>query len=564
MRTRPLTSARAIGPVRVAEPRPRRPFRLDATTLAMARASAVLALEPSAIGALFTLQASEPAMSRDERGVAVVSVMGPLSQRADEYDCGFGDGYDKITERVQRACDDPNARAIVLRIDSPGGDVAGLQEAVRQMRAAIDRSGKPCAVYVDELAASAAYWIASSLATAGIVVPESGGVGSVGTIASLVDESEALEHEGVKVELIRDPPGKAAGHPFQPITELARERLTAQVREATTRFVAAVAAARGLAPDAVRALDGDVRYGAAAIDAGLADQVGSFDDAVTRALSKRTAAAKASATAPAARATCTRHPMRARRAQALRAAGDTTMPDFTKLIDACNAASAATKKCAEQCDKTAEIAATGIEADVMSAAEACMAACDECCVACDACMVECAAVTGQPMPESAAAAMFVATGKRTIGEAVGAIEGMKSQAAQVKALTAMVEKITGERASEKAAKLLDDAQRSRKFGGGEVAVAARAKAEGLFARFGLSALEAHVDALVPVAGADAPAQEPQANGRAADAAKPAAAIGKAYENLTPSEKHALRSQDEDSYQALRADWISRGKPASAA
>ena len=142
MRTRPLASTRALAPTVAAKaaepaaPRPRRPFRLDATTLAMARASAVLALEPSAIGALFSLQASEPAMSRDERGVAVVSIMGPLSQRADEYDCGFGDGYDKITARVQRACDDASTRALVLRIDSPGGDVAGLQEAVRQMRAA--------------------------------------------------------------------------------------------------------------------------------------------------------------------------------------------------------------------------------------------------------------------------------------------------------------------------------------------------------------------------------------------------------------------------------------------
>lgn len=577
MRTRPLASTRALAPTvaATAAPRPRRPFRLDATTLAMARASAVLALDPSAIGALFSLQASEPAMSRDERGVALVSIIGPLSQRADEYDCGFGDGYDKITARVQRACEDKNSRAIVLRIDSPGGDVAGLQEAVRQMRAAIDASGKPCAVYVDELAASAAYWIASALSTAGIVVPESGGVGSVGTIASLVDESEALEHEGVKIELIRDPPGKAAGHPYQPITDLARERLTGQVREATARFVAAVSAARGLAPDVVRGLDGDVRYGAAAVEAGLADKVGSFDDAITLALAKRPQAAKA-APAPAARATGNRTPTRARRAPALRAEGPTTMADYTKLIDACKAASAATKKCAEQCDKTAEIAATGVEADTMAAAEACMAACDECCVACDACMVECAAVTGQPMPESAAAAMFAATGKRTIGEAVGAIEAMKSQASRLSALAGEVAQMKAKAARDEATKLLDDAQRSRKFGGGEAATAARAKAEGLFAKFGLDALQAHLDALTPagVAAHEAPV-EPETKGRAADSAKdatpPAKAEspkhdGKTFEQMTPREKHALRAsgpEGERTYQAMRAEWESRGKPKAA-
>ena len=240
------------------------------------------------------------------------------------------------------------------------------------------------------------------------------------------------------------------------------------------------------------------------------------------------------------------------------------MADYTKLIDACKAASAATKKCAEQCDKTAEIAATGVEADTMAAAEACMAACDECCVACDACMVECAAVTGQPMPESAAAAMFAATGKRTIGEAVGAIEAMKSQASRLSALAGEVAQMKAKAARDEATKLLDDAQRGRKFGGGEAAAAARAKAEGLFAKFGLDALQAHLDALTPVGvvASEAPV-EPETKGRSADSAAPLPADGRRFEQMSAADKHALRAAGPDgerTYQALRSDWESRGKP----
>lgn len=568
MRTRPLTSARALGPVRVAEPRPRRPFVLDARALARAGASRVLAIAPEAIGALHTLAAAPPAKAKaDPRGVSEVRIFGPLSQRGSDYDCGFGDGYDALEARIAEAVSDPDTRALVVRIDSPGGDVAGLEQAVGRMRAVLARSGKPCAVYVDELAASAAYWIASALATAGIVVPESGGVGSIGCIAAIVDETGALAKEGIAVELVRDPPGKAASHSYGPLTDLARARVAAEVGEAAARFTDAVSAARGIKAADVRALDGDVLRGSKAVAAGLADRVGSFGDAVALAMGAIAPAARTAARAMT--PTTTARTPRTKTDPRTRAAlpGDSRM-DPKALIDALAACSEACKAHAQTCDKTAEIAASGSPEEIAAAAAECMqsaAACDE---AMSACKAACAEASGQAMPmdedEEAYKALLAATGRRTLGEALGALEAMKGQKARLESLTAEVAKITGEREREKAAKLLDDAQRSRKFGGGEVAVAARAKAEGLFARFGLSALEAHVDALVPVAGADAPAQEPQANGRAADAAKPSAAIGKPYEQLTPAEKHALRAGDEDSYQALRADWISRGKPASAA
>lgn len=571
MRTRPLTSARALGPVRVAEafaPKPRRPFVLDARALARAGASRVLAIAPEAIGALHTLAAAPPAKAKaDPRGVSEVRVFGPLSQRGSEFDCGFGDGYDAIEGRIAEAVSDPDTRALVVRIDSPGGDVAGLEQAVGRMRAVITRSGKPCAVYVDELAASAAYWIACSLSTAGIVVPESGGVGSIGCIAALVDETGALAKEGIAVELVRDPPGKAASHSYGPLTDIARARVAAEVGDAAARFTDAVAAARGIKATDVRALDGDVLRGSKAVAAGLADRVGSFGDAVALAMGSIAPAARAAASATTTTTTArtSRTPTKARARAA--AAGETSM-DPKALIDALNACSQACSAHAQKCDQTAEIAQSGSPEEIAAAAGECLQSAVECDKAIDACQMACAEASGQPMPadddDQAAKALYAATGKRTLGEAIGALEAMKGQAAQLRQLAGEVATMKAARERETATKLLDDAQRGRKFGGGEAATAARAKAEGLFARFGLAALEAHVDALVPVAGSPAPAQEPKTEGRAADSAKPGAKVEKPYEKLTPGEKHALRSADPDTYEALRADWVSRGKPASAA
>jgi ClpP class serine protease len=246
---------------------------VGATELAKARASDVLALDPRVLaGGGVELQEAAPTSSATG-AVGLLTIDGPIAQRAVSDLCGFVDGYDAITERFSELARSPEVSAIVVRICSPGGDVAGLEVAVSEMRRQRDASGKPVAIYVDELAASAAYWIAAALATEGIYLPEAGMVGSIGCIGALVDVTGALEQEGVKVTLVRSPAGKAESHPHGPVSALAEERTRARVEAAAGRFVAAVSAARGLEAGAVRALDGDVLGGAAAVAAGLADGV---------------------------------------------------------------------------------------------------------------------------------------------------------------------------------------------------------------------------------------------------------------------------------------------------
>jgi ClpP class serine protease len=263
--------------------------QLDSKALLRARASSVLAIDEATFKRGVMLQTAAPkpyategtgAKAADK--VAVVTVMGPLAAKSFADVCGYVDGYDAIAARFSAAISNPEVGAVILAIDSPGGDVAGLEEAVASMRQARDAAGKDVFVYVDELAASAAYWIAAGVGTH-VTAPGSALVGSIGCIGALVDETAALEKEGLKVTLIREPAGKAEGHSLGPVTELAMERATALVKSAAGRFYDAVAGYRSQKAKDVKALNGAVLEAPAALEAGLIDAVGGRDAVVQRA-----------------------------------------------------------------------------------------------------------------------------------------------------------------------------------------------------------------------------------------------------------------------------------------
>lgn len=259
--------------------------RLDAEALGKAGASSVLALSASAMGGVVALSTEEPDPAEKAKAaptVGVVRIEGPLAQRAAADLCAYVDGYDAIAARFALALEE--ADGVLMVIDSPGGDVAGLEEAVSRMKRAKDSSGKRVVAYVDEMAASAAYWIASGLADE-IVVPQSGRVGSIGCIGAAVDMTGAAEAAGERWTVVREPAGKAECMPFAPIGALAEERLGATVKAAAGRFYKAVSKARGLSTKDVRGLNGAMVEGRAAVDAGLADRVGTLEQAAASVLS---------------------------------------------------------------------------------------------------------------------------------------------------------------------------------------------------------------------------------------------------------------------------------------
>ena len=123
------------------------------------RTGEYLAISPDAIqrdqDGFFLMLGPDVPESERVGSVAIVHVRGALAH----YKTGGGDSYEAIEERVRAAFDDDPA-AVVLRIESPGGVVAGLNETVLRLRATSAERGIPLIAYVDEMAASAAYAIA--------------------------------------------------------------------------------------------------------------------------------------------------------------------------------------------------------------------------------------------------------------------------------------------------------------------------------------------------------------------------------------------------------------------
>lgn len=258
-----------------------------------ARLSAPTMLTPSAVDRVLALPFraatdngtasyfgdAEGAYSVDADGVATVRIEGALAQKAWSCFIFGGDGYDAIASRVSAALNDPRSRSLVLQIDSPGGEVAGCGVCADAIRAASAASGKPIVAYVDELAASAAYWLASSADA--IVTPASGMLGSIGVIAARVEEGP--DPWGRKVTLITSGARKADGHPLTALGEEELAATQAKINALADVFAGAVAARRGMGAADVRALEADVFVGADAVAKGLADRVGNLSSAVAMA-----------------------------------------------------------------------------------------------------------------------------------------------------------------------------------------------------------------------------------------------------------------------------------------
>lgn len=223
--------------------------------------------------------------------VSILGVLGVISQRAAQVDDISGPGgtsIERLTQRFRSALSDQSVRAIVLDVDSPGGGVYGVEELADEIREA--RGQKPIVAVANSLAASAAYWLASSADE--VVVTPSGEVGSVGVYAAHEDLSGLLEQEGVKVTLVHAGKFKVEGNPFEPLAEEARTAIQSRVDDYYSAFTRAVAKGRGVAPEAVRKGFGQGRVVGAkdAISQGMADREDTLDNTVRRVGGRRSAA----------------------------------------------------------------------------------------------------------------------------------------------------------------------------------------------------------------------------------------------------------------------------------
>lgn len=232
-------------------------------------ATAPLAIRPSALSIYWEWGCGPENVAVGR--ASVVTIEGPLEQRS-----SWWDGYDAILERFRAACGDANTETVVLRLDSPGGECAGLYECVRMMREAKAASGKRVVAYADESAYSAAYALACVADE--IYLPSSGGVGSVGVIAVCLSQARLLAEIGIDVAVIHAGARKADCHPAMPLSDEAIAGVQADVDELARMFRELVASSRGVDADEIAALEAGCFMGEEAIGAGLADGVMGFDE----------------------------------------------------------------------------------------------------------------------------------------------------------------------------------------------------------------------------------------------------------------------------------------------
>lgn len=213
-------------------------------------------------------------------GIAVVPIAGTLVQKLGTLKPYSGmTGYDGIRQNFLTALADPNVKAIVLDIDSPGGEVSGCFDLVDTIHRS--RGVKPIHAILNESAFSAAYAIAS--AADKIYVPRTGGTGSIGVIWAHMDWSEALTSAGFKVTFITYGDLKAAGRPELALSDESRAKFQADIDTMGELFVETVARNRNISTKAVRDTQAACYLGAQGVALGLADSV-MAPDAAFRAL----------------------------------------------------------------------------------------------------------------------------------------------------------------------------------------------------------------------------------------------------------------------------------------
>ena len=231
-------------------------------------------------------------------GKAILPVEGVLSKRVSLlHDISGGTSTEKMSIQFQAALEDPTVKEIVLHVDSPGGAVDGTKAFADQVYAA--RGKKPITAYIDGLAASAAYWIASA-ADKAYIRDSTTMVGSIGVVATHVDQSQAEAKDGIVVTEITAGKFKRADSQHAPLTTEGRAMIQDRVDALYEIFVSDIARNRGVSADTVLTdmADGRVFVGLDAIERGLVDGVATLGELLTASVPNLPVFAGATATEP--------------------------------------------------------------------------------------------------------------------------------------------------------------------------------------------------------------------------------------------------------------------------
>jgi protease IV len=219
------------------------------------------------LGAILTLVSGSPASSflslREKIGI--VNIEGAIT-----------DSEPVVTQLVQFR-KDKGIKAIVLRIDSPGGAVAPSQEIYWEVKKAA--ASKTVIASMGKVAASGGYYVAC--AATKIVANPGTLTGSIGVLMEFLQVEDLLKKIGVGIEVLKTGEFKDIGSPHRKLSEKDRELISSLISDIQRQFVEAVARGRNLPIEKVREIaDGRILSGAQSKEHGLVDELGNFQDAL--------------------------------------------------------------------------------------------------------------------------------------------------------------------------------------------------------------------------------------------------------------------------------------------
>lgn len=212
-----------------------------------------------------------------QSGIAVIPIYGTLVRRTQGLEAQSGlTSYAGIAQSLETALADPGVAAILLDIDSPGGESSGVFDLADRIRAAT--AIKPVWAVANDMAFSAAYALGS--AASRLIVSRTGGVGSIGVIAMHVDQSVKDQQDGIAYTAVFAGDRKNDLNPHAPISGEAHSFLQGEVNRIYDLFATTVAKHRGMGVNTIKGTQAALFFGADAVASGLADDVGTLDDAI--------------------------------------------------------------------------------------------------------------------------------------------------------------------------------------------------------------------------------------------------------------------------------------------
>ncbi|MDD9330996.1 MAG: S49 family peptidase [Bartonella sp.] len=211
--------------------------------------------------------------------VAILPVHGTLVRRSAWLGSLSGlTSYEGLSASFREAMAQPDVRAVLLDIDSGGGEAGGVFDLVEEFQTLSKQYDKPIWAHANEFACSAAYAIACSASQ--IWVARTGVVGSIGVVCAHLDQSRADEKHGLKWTFVFEGDHKVHGNPHEPLADTAQIKMQADCALLYEMFVDLVVQNRRLSTDAIRDTKAETFIGTQALTLGLADAQGTLAQAL--------------------------------------------------------------------------------------------------------------------------------------------------------------------------------------------------------------------------------------------------------------------------------------------